>query len=262
MVFTDKTIWITGASSGIGAALSQQLSQLGARLILSARNQEALEAVKARCANPADIRIQLLDLEDAESIKSAADLVLREPTRVDIMFHNGGISQRSLTHETTIAIDRRIMEINYFGTVILTKRLLAHFLQHGGGHFVVTSSMTGKFGFPLRSAYSASKHALHGYFDTLRAEQAGKGIGVTLVCPGFVRTRISQNALDRDGNPTGKLDANQQKGMTAETCAKKMIHAVRKGKKEILIGRERFLVHIKHLIPALYYSIVTKVKPT
>ena len=198
-MFKNKTVWITGASSGIGEALVLNLAKQGARIIISSRRIEALDAVKEKCGDQKDnIIVQQLDLSSTENVEAAAQNVLSKIDRLDYVFHNGGISQRSLTHETSLEIDRKLMEVNFFGAISLTKQILPMFIQQGFGHFIITSSLTGICGIPLRSAYCASKHALHGYFDTLRAEHVKNNINVTIVCPGFIKTNISSNAIGND----------------------------------------------------------------
>lgn len=256
--YKDKTIWITGASSGIGEALTINLAAQGAKLIISSRRPEALDVVKEKCGANRDkiVAIEPLDLGSTESVNQAADKVLSSFKSIDYMFHNGGMSQRSLAEETGIEIDRRLMEVNYFGAVALTKRVLPVFIGQQSGHFVVTSSLCGIVGIPLRAAYCASKHALHGYFDTLRAEQKTNGIHVTIACPGFVRTNISLNAIDRDGVATGKMYKAQQEGMAPEVCARKILLGVASKKKEMYIGGKEILMgYFKRYLPPLYYSL-------
>ncbi len=169
MSFYSQTIWITGASSGIGEALVYELSQQGAILILSARNIEQLQQVKSQCSNSQQHQVIPLDLTDTKSLESAVTQVLKGVEKIDILIHCGGISQRSLVQDTDLAVDRQIMETNYFGTSALTKGIVPSMLQHQSGQIVVISSVVGYFGTLFRSAYAASKHALHGFFDSLRA---------------------------------------------------------------------------------------------
>ncbi len=262
MSFRNKTVWITGASSGIGAALTRALAEEGATLIISARSVEKLKDIQTSFPD-SNIHVVPLDLSKPAMINEVAENVLSQFNHLEYVFHNGGISQRSMSNETAIEVDRKLMEINYFGAVILTKKVLPHFLNQGRGHFIVTSSIVGKFGFPLRSAYSASKHALHGYFESLRAEYEQKGINVTIVCPGRIRTDISMNALDKDGNASKQMDDAQLQGMSADLCARRMLHATLRNKREVLIGgKELIMVYFKRFIPFLFYKIVGKVKPT
>ena len=164
MAYRNKRIWITGASSGIGEALAYAFAAEGAHIIISARRVEELERVMGGCDGAASVQIVPLDLQDYKSIPALVSDVLREQGKVDILVNNGGISQRSLALETDIEIDRKLMEVNYLGTVAMTKAILPSMLTHQLGHIVTITSLTGKFGTKLRSGYAASKHALHGFF--------------------------------------------------------------------------------------------------
>ena len=260
--FEGKVIWITGASSGIGEALAYEWSKLGAHLILSARRESELERVKAACAHYELCTIAPLDLSKQEDIETLADRLLRQFGAIDILVNNGGVSQRSLVIETDVSVDRRIMEVDYFSGVVLTKKLLPAMVAKGNGHIIAISSIVGIFGFPLRSAYSAAKHALHGFYETVWAELHTQGIRVTVVCPGRILTDVSLNALTKDGSPHGEMDHGQANGITAETCARKIIKAVRKNKKEVYIGKKDLLmIYFKRYIPWLYYRLVSKVQP-
>ena len=206
MSFRNKVIWITGASSGIGKALAIELSNQNALLIISARNKNSLEIVKKYCKNPKNVWIISLDLEKDTTFNEITQRAVNVFGRIDVLVNNGGISQRSLATETHISVDKKIMEVNYVVTIALTKALLPHFIENKKGHFAVTTSMVGLIGTPLRSSYAASKHALHGFFDSLRAEVYDDNIAVTLICPGFVSTNISINALTGDGTSQQKMD--------------------------------------------------------
>jgi short-subunit dehydrogenase len=258
-----KTILITGASSGIGEALAYQWSKEGHFLILLALYEDELRLVQNKCAYPDRCKILPLDLSKPEEVEQAADSILKEFGGVDILVNNGGISQRSFVVETPLEIDRKIMEIDYFSGVILTKKLLPAMLADRSGHIVVTSSIVGLFGFPLRSAYSAAKHALHGFYESLWIETHLQGIDVTIVCPGRVQTKVSFHALTKDGTPHGKMDDAQANGFTPEQCAKKIIKAVKKKKKEVyIVEKELLMIYFKRYIPFLYYKLVSKIKTT
>ena len=183
MNLKDKIIWITGASSGIGAALVNEYSKRGARLIISSRNDEELNKVKQSCLHPESVKVLTVDLADTAAFKKIIEQAINFFGRIDVLINNAGISQRSFAAETELDVDRKIFDINYFGTIALTKALIPHFKEKKNGHFVVISSVVGKIGTPLRSSYSASKHALHGFFDSLRAELHNDHIKVTLICP-------------------------------------------------------------------------------
>lgn len=258
----DKIVWITGASSGIGEALAYAFAREGSFLVLSARNREKLDQVKARCLPAASgCLVQPVDLSDINQLEKVVDQVLEQTGRIDILANNAGRSQRSLAKETPLEIDRSIMELNFFSVVALTKLVLPHMLRNGSGHLVVTSSITGKFGVKTRTAYSASKHALQGYFESLRAELDGDNIQVTIVSPGFIKTNISVNALTKDGSPYRQMDKGQANGMDPSLCAARIVRAVKKNRKELLVGnKELIMVYIRRFIPALYHWIITKVK--
>ncbi len=267
MFFKDKTIWITGASSGIGKALAIALSQQGAKLILSSRNQGKLEEVRDECLSylSTEVYVQVLDLEQYHLIPKIVESILQRFLKIDILINNGGISQRDVAKNTSLAVDKRIMDINFMGTIALSKSLLPSMLKFQLGHIVVISSLVGKFGTPLRSTYSASKHALHGFFDSLRAEmdQEDKDIYISLICPGYINTRITYNALLGNGAPQDSLDEAQANGMSPEVFAKKTLWAIRKKKKEVYIGkREIFGVYIKRFFPNLFSKLISKVKVT
>ncbi|MBI4646682.1 MAG: SDR family oxidoreductase [Bacteroidia bacterium] len=262
MKFNNKVVWITGASSGIGEALAYEFAKQDAVLILSSNMENELEQVKINCLKYCKKCYTIpFDIAYPEQIRSATDKVLSGFDRIDFLINNAGVSQRSLVMETPIEIDRKIMEINYFGSVILTKNILPVMVKNGG-HIVVISSITGKFGFPLRSAYAASKHALYGFFESVRTELEEKNIRVTMVAPGRIRTNISVNALTKDGSAYGIMDRGQNTGIGVEKCAKKILKAINNNKKEAYIGgKEIILVYLKRYIPFLFYKIVSKVMP-
>jgi dehydrogenase/reductase SDR family member 7B len=262
--FKGKTAWITGGSSGIGEALAKRLASLGARVIISSNDLEGLEqtlgSMQAMGANVASLPF---NLSDPNEVEQAADEVLDKYGSIDFLFNNGGVSQRSTAIETPLSIDRKIMEVNFFSGLILTKKLLPAMIKNGGGHIIATSSISGLFGFPLRSAYSASKHAMHGFYESVWTELHDKGIRTTLVCPGRVKTNISLNALGLDGNPHGKMDQGQAQGISPEECARKILIAVMKNRRQVLVGgNELLLARIKQFLPFLFYKLVTRIKPT
>ncbi|WP_339880918.1 SDR family oxidoreductase [Polaribacter vadi] len=264
MFFSDKIVWITGASSGIGKALALELSNQNAKLILSSRKKDDLALVKAACKNPDKVKIITLDLEDYTNLQSKADEAIVAFGTIDVLVNNGGISQRSLVKDTTILVDKRIMDINYLGTVALTKAILPHFIKNKNGHFVVTTSIVGKIGTPLRSSYAASKHALHGFFDSLRAEIHQENIAVTLVCPGFINTNISKNALTGNGTPQQKMDTATANGIQPERFAKLMLKAIEQRKEEVYISgaKEKLGVYVKRFFPKIFSKMIKKMSVT
>jgi dehydrogenase/reductase SDR family member 7B len=263
MNFNNKTIWITGASSGIGKAVANEISKDMAHLILSGRNETALQEVAAECLkNGSSVEIIVFDLGNEASVYAAAQTVLSKTAKIDALYQFGGISQRSFVSETPLFVDRKIFEVNYFGTIALTKVILPEMIKTGGGHIAVTSSIVGKFGFPYRSSYSASKHALHGFYESLRAENTNNNICVSIIIPGRIKTNISVNALNKEGKTHAKMDHGQDNGMSAEKSAKIIYKKLKKEKKEILVGgKEIIMVHIRRFLPLLYYKLASKVKP-
>jgi len=259
--FQNKTVWITGASSGIGEALAYEFARQGAKLVLSARNEAELQRVAAAC--PTDVMVQPLDLGDHGSLPRIAEQVLAKTGGLDVLVNNGGISQRGLAKDTIFEVDKKMVDVNLLGTIALSKAVLPHFLDKKSGHFVVVSSLMGKFGAPMRSGYAAAKHGLHGFFDTLRAECWRDNVKVTIVCPGFIRTNVSKNALTSDGSKQGTMDEATGKGMAPEVLARKIVRAVRLEKREVNFGGfEVFAVYLKRFFPGILARVVRTAKTT
>ncbi len=262
MLFKGKAVWITGASSGIGEALAHEFSRNGARLIISSRRKEELERVKSACQalGATAVEILPLDLAQVNTLPLTADAAIQIYGHIDILVNNGGVSQRSLAKDTALEVDRRIFEINYFGTIALTKQLVPHFIERGNGHFVTVTSVTGKIGTPYRSSYAGSKHALHGFFDSLRAElwKENPNILVTLVTPGWTNTNLSLTALMGDGSAQGKKDETHEHGLTPEQVAKGIISAIVNKKREVIIAgwKETLGTQIYRFFPALFARII------
>lgn len=259
----NKVIWITGASSGIGEALVYACSKAGARLILSARNRDELYRVKSACKSPVNIHVLPLDLEQTTSLADKAIDAIRIYGHIDMLINCGGVSQRALALETTLETEQRLMNINFWGTVTLSKAVLPAMIQNGGGKIVCISSLTGKFGTRLRSAYAASKHALHGYFDSLRSEVFDKNIQITMICPGFIKTNVSVNALTADGTAQGSMDEGQNNGMSPDLCADQIISAIQRNKEEVYIGgKEVKGILFKRFFPAKFSKYMRTAKVT
>jgi dehydrogenase/reductase SDR family member 7B len=261
--FKDKVVWITGASSGIGEALAGQLARAGARLVLSARRETELKRVASDTALPElDLMILPFDLADTSRASGLAAQVMNKFGRIDFLINNGGFSQRSEAMSTAEEVERQIIEVNYFSAVNLSKAVLPYMIRQKSGNIVVVSSIAGKFGFFLRSSYSAAKHALYGYFESLRLEVEKKGIHILIVSPGKIRTEISLNAVAGDGSAHGLLDPSHEHAMTADECAEKIIRAITNERKELLVGgKEVLLVKIKSLFPRLFNNIIRKQSP-
>ena len=259
-----KVIWITGASSGIGAALAIELSKLDCQLILSARSEKGLVQTKYQCfGDPEDVFVLPLDLSKLEAINDVYKTATAYFGRIDILINNAGISQRSLTVDTDLDVYAKIMAINYLGTVAVTKSVLPEMIERGEGQLVTITSLVGKFGTPFRSGYAASKHALHGFFDSLRAEIHTDGINVLLVCPGFIQTDISKNALVGNGDSQGTMDAAQENGMDPDLFVQRLIGAINSKKEEVYIGgKETYGVLIKRFFPTLFSKMIRNVNVT
>jgi len=257
MTVRNRRVWITGACSGIGEALSYELSHRGARLVLSSNRPDALREVRRRCPRPDDHVVQPLNLTEPDTIQSAADAVHDEVGPVDVLVNNAGIAQRGPAVETETAVVRQVMEVNFFGAVQLTKAVLPTMQDRGRGHIAVVSSVAGKVGAPTLSAYSASKHALQGWFDSLRAEVHDDGIGVTLACPGFVKTSIASNMIATEGQSTVKKIV--EKGISPSRCADAIAEAIEREKAEFYAGGwEVINVYLKRFVPGLLRRLVRR----
>lgn len=263
-VFKEKVVWITGASSGIGEALVYEFARLGAKLIISSNDLPELERVKNSCGNQSGlVNCIPFDLTDIKGIEDLVEQQVSKFGKIDYLLNIGGVSQRSRIEETPLWLDRKIFEINYFGTIGFTKAVLPYMIRQKSGHILATSSISGRFGFPLRSAYSASKQAIHGFFETLYLENKVNNIRVSIIIPGRVRTQISMHALDSTGKEHGKMDEGQSIGLSPEKAAKIIIRGTIRNKREILVGRgELILLYIRRIFPWLFFKIADKVKST
>jgi dehydrogenase/reductase SDR family protein 7B len=259
----QKTVWITGASSGIGEALALAYAKTGDNLILSARQESTLNIIAKKCKTKNNqVLVVPLDLEKSNTFDSLFADLKKRVDKIDILINNGGISQRSLIIETPVEVDRKLFEVNYFGTIALTKLVLPWMIETGGGNITAISSISGKFGFPLRASYSATKHALFGFFETLGLEHINDNISTTIVCPGRIRTNISLRALNNKGETTNEMDPSLKDGMSADVCATKIVKAIQRKKREVLIGRkELLLVYIHKYLPRLFWKIAPNIDP-
>lgn len=261
MNIQNKVIWLTGASSGIGEALAIELAGRGAKLILSARRAGELQRVAKLCGlAEGQYLILPLDLENPDEFNAKNQQVLAMFGRIDVLINNGGISQRSLAKDTALSVDRKLMDVNYFGTIALSKTVLPQMIAERSGMIVTITSAVGKFGSPWRSGYSASKHALHGFFDSLRAEVFAENVKMLLVCPGFVQTNVSKNALTATGEKLGTMDAATAQGLTAASCARQIAAAMAAEKEEVFIGgfKENLGLYVKRFFPTLFSVMIRK----
>lgn len=261
--YRNKVVWITGSSSGIGEATAYRFAQAGARLIVTALEADLLEKVVERCKQlgAPDAKALPFDLSQLDQLDSLAEEAWNSFGQIDLFYNNAGISQRGTTIETEMRVIRKVMDIDYYAPVILTKNILPRMIARGGGQLLVTTSIAGLFGFPMRCAYSSAKHALYGFFETIQAEYYNDNIRVTIICPGRVQTNISLYALEKDGKRHGKMDAGQAGGCTPQEAAKKIFRAASRQKREILVGRKELLMaYFKRFTPGLCAKLARKVK--
>jgi dehydrogenase/reductase SDR family protein 7B len=256
--FRGKVVWITGASSGIGEALARHFAHAGSRLILSSRREKELDRVARSCSEAESVAVLPLDLGQPELMGDVALRALDIAGAIDVMVHNAGVSQRSFAAETDYRVDEVLMRTNYLGPLALTKALLPSMRARRQGHFIVVTSVLGKFGLPGRSGYCASKHALHGFFETIRAELWRDGIRVTLVLPGWVRTNVSINALTGSGDANGKMEPGTASGVSPDFCAERIISAAASGKAEVAVVQftERAALYLSRYAPSLFRRII------
>ncbi|MBI2279886.1 MAG: SDR family oxidoreductase [Bacteroidetes bacterium] len=260
MELKNKVVWITGASSGIGEALSYAFAKEGCKLVISARRESELQRVKTSTNLTDDsILILPLDLENHVAAPEWVSIILAKFGRIDVLVNNGGLSQKGTAMQTTTEVERKIMEINYFGNIALTKAVIPVMQKQQSGHLVVTTSILGKFGLPFHTTYAASKHALYGYYDSLRMELKPFNINVLLVAPGFINTNASINSLNADGSISNQDSPAQMNGMKTGVFAKKLISALKRNKQHIYIGNKELLaIPFKMLLPKLFYTIMDK----
>ena len=252
-------VWVTGASSGIGEALARQFAARGARLVLSSRRRDVLEGIAAGCGCPPPPLMLALDLAKSGTFAAAADEAVARFGRIDMLVNCGGVTQRARALETREEVERQIMEVDYFGTILLTKAVLPRMIAQGGGKIVTISSVMGYVGTPRRSAYAAAKHALHGWFDSLREEVRASGVSVLLVCPGYVRTNMSINALSGDGAANGVMERRTARGMTPDHCASAVLRAIDRNREEAFVGGyEVWAVRFKRWFPRLFSRMLRR----
>ncbi len=264
--FRDRVVWITGASSGIGEALAVALARQGARLVLSARRQDELRRVADRCTDAGldqrDVLVLPLDVTDTDAMPAAVDAVLEHFHHIDLLVNNAGLSQRSLCKDTDLSVYRKLLDVDVFGQIALTKAVLPLMLDRGQGHIAVTASVAGKVGVPNRTGYCAAKHAVMGFFDALRAEVEDDGIQVSTIVPGFIRTAIAHNALAANGEAFGKDDDYIEGGMDVDEAAQVILAGLASGTREIPVGKgkEMSALWAKRLSPGLVFRMTKKLR--
>ncbi len=263
--FKDKVCWVTGASSGIGEGIVKQLASEGAIVVLSSRRREELERVQKQAGlNDKNSLIVEMDLSEPETFQQCYSEIIKVYKKVDILFNNGGISQRSLVKDTELSTYKKIFDVNFFGNIALTKTVLQDMINNKSGSIVVISSIVGKVATQLRSGYSASKHALHGFYDSLRLEVADDNIHILTVLPGFINTNVSLNALTGNGEKYNKMDDALSEGMSVEECSYRILEAIESKHSEVIIAgiKENFAVVLKKLAPDLLDMLLRSTKVT
>lgn len=255
-----KTVWITGASSGIGEALAYVCASEGAKLVLSARREKEMERVAENCrTDKKNILILPLDLEHTKHVDEKVKTVVEKFGKIDVLINNSGMGHRTKVVNTSTEIDRRVMEVNFFGTINLTKAVTRQMQEQRSGKIVVISSIMGKYGMPLYATYSASKHALYGYFESLRQEVFKDNVKVLIVSPGFINTDVSTKLLKEDGSEYGIKSDAQEKGMKAIDCAKGIVNAIKSNRDHKFVGGyEIFSVYVKQYFPRMFYKLMRK----
>lgn len=255
--FQGKTVWLTGASSGIGLAMAQQLAEAGAHIILTSRRADALEQVRLALSHPERHRVLALDLSQPEQAAAQAQQALGDEV-IDILINNAGVSQRSLILDTDMTVYRQLMEIDYFGVIALTKLVLPRMVERRSGHIVTVSSVAGKVGTKLRSGYNGAKFGVIGFMDSLRAEMKQHGLVVTSILPGFINTQVAHNSLTGDGSALGHEDPDNAGGISAEECARQSLRAIAAQQAEVVVGSgvSKLAPFLQRFFPSLVRRMV------
>lgn len=263
VVLKDKVVFLTGASSGLGEALAEAFYICGCKLILAGRNEEKLEELKKRLEN---IKLDhqhspvvcVLDLEDKELRYKVNQAVASRWGQVDILINNAGLSYRGAVVDTKSQVDKKLMTVNHFGHIEITKAILPYMVKEKSGHIVCISSVQGKLPIPHRSSYAASKHAFQAYFDSLRAEVDHQGVKVCVVSPYYIKTNLSLNAINADGSAYGKLDETTKNGYDPHFVAKKIINCVQQNQDELILApfHVKLAICLRVLVPWLYFRIM------
>ncbi|MDF2438600.1 MAG: short-chainputative dehydrogenase [Bacteroidota bacterium] len=260
MELQKKIVWITGASSGIGEALAYNAANEGAKIVISARRENELKRVAAACkTDPSNVFVLPLDLENTTNVEEKVNQVIQKFGRIDVLINNSGMGHRTKAVNTSTEIDRKVMEVNFFGTINLTKAVAKKMQAQKSGKIVVISSIMGKYGLPLYSTYAASKFALYGYFESLRQELYKDNVRVLIVSPGFINTDVSTKLLMENGKEYGIKSESQNKGMSPDNCAKGIIKAIKGNRDHKFVGGyEIFSVYVKQYFPRIFYKLMRK----
>lgn len=240
----SKVVWITGASSGIGAGLAREYAARGAQLIVSGRNEKRLAEVATDCGEALALPF---DVRDDDALAQATAKAIAWRGGVDIAIANAGVSQRSRALKTQMQVYRDIIDIDLTSQIAFAQGLIGHMAERGSGRLAFISSVAGKVGVPMRTAYSAAKFGLAGYGDALRAELSINGVQVHMIYPGSIATSISRNAFTRDGSARGRSDAVIDNGIAPDVAARQMVDAMASGEREIIVaeGAEKQMAEVR-----------------
>ena len=260
MNLSNKVIWITGASSGIGEATVYALAKENCKLVISARRIEELNRVRSNTSlSDENILVLPIDLEQHQNAKNWTKKVTDKFNRIDILINNGGISQEGFALNTSTEVEQKIMNINYFGNVALSKAVAPIMQQQQGGKIAIITSIAGKFGQAGMSSYAASKHALYGFYDSFRLELKKDNVSILLVSPGFINTNVTLNAITGDGNTFNKNSPAQENGMKADVFAEKFIRTLKSNSNHKYIGNKELLaIPFKTFFPNIFYNLIYK----
>jgi short-subunit dehydrogenase len=258
MDYTGKTVWITGASSGIGAALARDVAARGANVVLSGRDEARLAEVAANCG---ETLILPFDVRDDAALADATAKAIAWKGGVDVAFANAGVSQRSRALKTEMKVYRDIIDIDLTAQIAFSQGLIGHMSERGSGALAFISSIAGKVGVPMRTAYCAVKFGLAGYADALRAELSQTGVSVHVIYPGSVATDVSRNALVGDGSKRGRSDKVIDEGIPAPDAACAMLDAITAGEREIIVaqGMEAGMGEMRRTPDALFDQVANMV---
>lgn len=262
-----KTVWITGGSSGIGRAIASEFYKSGAQLVLSSNEEDKLKETKEALEGNTGSRVRtlFLDITRLESLEEAAAEARGFFGGIDVLVNNAGLSQRALLTETEVSVIRKLMSVNLLGHIVLTRWVVPEMVERRSGCIIGITSLVGKIGSPLRTVYSASKHGLHGFYNSLRAEVDRYGVQVTIGVPGFVRTEISKHAVVGDGSLYARMDRNQERGIPPEQCAREILRGAEKGKLEVhtgMDGRARLAMFLQCRLPKVLARNLAKAEVT
>jgi dehydrogenase/reductase SDR family member 7B len=259
---TERVVWITGSSSGIGEALAKEYNDQGAFVVLSARREEVLNKVKSELKHPEHAMVLPLDITQFDTIDDKVAKVMAQCGKIDVLINNAGIDYKDWVRNTPLSIYQKVLDVNFFGNIAITLKVLPLMEQRGVGHIACVSSVNGVLSDKCSSAYSAAKHGLHGFYDALRAESPD-GITVSMITPGYIRTDITVNSLNGNGHTFGEHSEASLKGMPPAKMAKYVVKRLEKKSPLIFVGGypERLAILIHDWCPTYFYKLARRLEP-